>query len=95
VALELLFVSSLANLVWLDAPSVRLVVDALHAVLDDFNDEHEPVQQFYISSQCQFVDKKQRLGDSCIHERMLHGRIASMCMGPMSRYLRRDMCDLQ
>jgi hypothetical protein len=91
----LLSVSSLANLLWLDNLSVRLVVDALHAVLDVPEDDRKSVQLLRLSFQCHLVDKKQRLGGFCILKRMLQGGIASMCMKLMLRYLHRDMCDLQ
>jgi hypothetical protein len=52
-----LSVSSLANLLWLDDLSVRLVVDALHAVLDIPEDDRKSVQLLCLSFHDRLVDK--------------------------------------
>ncbi|THX74193.1 WD40 repeat-like protein [Aureobasidium pullulans] len=92
---EPLSIASLETLLQPDDFDIRLILAALHSVLDVSESKERPVRLFHLSFHDYLVDPNQCPRAFLINEPALHAQIAGMCVKLMSRHLRRDLCQLR
>ncbi|TIA61170.1 WD40 repeat-like protein [Aureobasidium pullulans] len=92
---EPLSIASLETLLQPDDFDIRLILAALHSVLDVSESKERPVRLFHLSFHDYLVDPNQCPRAFLINEPALHAQIAGMCVRLMSRHLRRDLCQLR
>ncbi|THW33865.1 WD40 repeat-like protein [Aureobasidium pullulans] len=92
---EPLSIASLETLLQPDDFDIRLILAALHSVLDVSESKERPVRLFHLSFQDYLVDPNQCPRAFLINEPASHAQIAAMCIQLMTRCLRRDLCRLQ
>lgn len=92
---EPLSVASLEGLLQPDDFDIHLILAALHSVLDISESKVRPVRLFHLSFHDYLVDSKQCPEAFLINEPASHAQIAAMCIQLMTKYLGRDLCQLQ
>lgn len=95
IAFEPLSIASLESLLQPDDFDIRLILAALHSVLDISESKVRPIRLFHLSFHDYLVDSKQCPEAFLINEPASHAQIAAMCIQLMTRHLRRDLCQLQ